>query len=40
MSQPLQPKPRYCITNWKQYNAALKARGSPNWAAPQTVAVG
>jgi hypothetical protein len=28
MSQPLQSTPRYRITNWKQYNAALKARGS------------
>lgn len=28
MSEPPQPKPRYRITNWKQYNAALKARGS------------
>lgn len=28
MSQPLQPKPRYRITNWKPYNAALKARGT------------
>ena len=26
MSQPR--KPRYRTTNWKQYNAALKARGS------------
>ena len=30
MSQPR--KPRYRTTNWKQYNAALKARGSlPIW---------
>lgn len=28
MSQSTQSKPRYCTTNWKQYNAALKARGS------------
>ena len=28
MSQPLQAKPRYRTTNCKQYNAALKARGS------------
>ena len=28
MSQPLHTKPRYRTTNWKQYNAALKARGS------------
>lgn len=28
MSQPLQSNPRYRITNWKQYNTALKARGS------------
>ena len=28
MSQPLQSKPRYRTTNWKQYNAALKSRGS------------
>lgn len=26
MSQP--HKPRYRMTNWKQYNSALKARGS------------
>lgn len=28
MSQSLHPKPRYHATNWKQYNAALRARGS------------
>ena len=28
MSQPPHSKPRYRTTNWKQYNAALKARGS------------
>ena len=28
MSQSPQSKPRYRTTNWKQYNAALKARGS------------
>jgi hypothetical protein len=28
MSQSPQPKPRYRTTNWKRYNAALKARGS------------
>ena len=28
MSQTPQSKPRYRTTNWKQYNAALKARGS------------
>ena len=28
MSQPPQPKSRYRTTNWKQCNAALKARGS------------
>lgn len=28
MNQPTQPKPLYRTTNWKQYNAALKARGS------------
>ena len=25
---PAAPKHCYCTTNWKQYNAALKARGS------------
>ena len=28
MSQTLQSKSRYRIANWKQYNTALKARGS------------
>ena len=28
MSQQPHSKPRYRTTNWKQYNAALKARGS------------
>ena len=28
MSQTVSPKPRYRTTNWKQYNAALKARDS------------
>ena len=28
MSQSQHSKPRYRTTNWKQYNAALKARGS------------
>ena len=28
MSQTPQSKPRYRTTNWKQYNAALKVRGS------------
>ena len=28
MSQSPQPNPSYRTTNWKQYNAALKARGS------------
>lgn len=28
MGQPPPPKSRYRITNWKQYNTALKARGS------------
>lgn len=28
ISQPPQSKPRYRTTNWKRYNAALKARGS------------
>lgn len=27
-STPAQPKRRYRTTNWKQYNTALKARGS------------
>ncbi|GEQ76192.1 hypothetical protein CTTA_3197 [Comamonas testosteroni] len=29
MCQSPSSKPRYRTTNWKQYNAALKARGSP-----------
>lgn len=28
MSQPASPEPCYRTTNWKQYNAAFKARGS------------
>lgn len=28
MSEPVQPKTRYKTTNWTEYNAALKARGS------------
>ncbi|MEG2976449.1 MAG: IS5/IS1182 family transposase, partial [Comamonas sp.] len=28
MSEPIRSKSRYRTTNWKCYNAALKARGS------------
>lgn len=28
MTEPRQPKARYKTTNWTEYNAALKARGS------------
>ena len=28
MSEPRQPKTRYKTTNWAEYNAALKVRGS------------
>jgi hypothetical protein len=28
MTEPKDAKPRYKITNWAEYNAALKARGS------------
>jgi len=35
MSQSPKSKSRYRITNWKQYNTALKARGSLTiWLQP------